>query len=199
MTSAAIGVAVGAAVAAVGSWQLAMLVGWDVASASLVARIFRSIGTLDAAATRRLATQEDDSRASSRLVVIVACVTSIGGVVVGLVKARALGGAGGAVLTIAAVLAVALAWLSVHSIFTLKYAHRFYDAGGGIDFPGGAEPSFRDFAYVAFTVGMTFQVSDTEIPDAGLRWLLLRHAALSYLFGTVIVGLAINVIGGLLG
>ena len=59
--------------------------------------------------------------------------------------------------------------------------------------------TYLDFAYVAFTVGMTFQVSDTDISQRALRSLVLRHALLAYLFGTVIVGLTINVVAGLLG
>jgi uncharacterized membrane protein len=87
----------------------------------------------------------------------------------------------------------------VHTVFTLHYAHRYFEADGGIEFPKTDDPTYLDFAYVAFTVGMTFQVSDTEISDRSIRWLLLRHAALAYLFGTVIVGLTINLLAGLLG
>ena len=59
------------------------------------------------------------------------------------------------------------------------------------------EPRYRDFAYVAFTVGMTYQVSDTEITSKAIRTAVLRHALLSYLFGTVIIAITINVIAGL--
>ncbi len=199
LTACAVGVIVGGITAWVGPWQLAILAGWDIGSSLLVGWIWVSIARLDAHATRLLATREDDSRAASRGVVIVACVASLVGVFVGILKARAVGGNAGAVLTVASVIAVVLAWGAVHTIFMLQYAHRYYDRNGGIEFPQDDEPSYLDFAYVAFTVGMTFQVSDTDISNRSMRALLLRHAALSYLFGTVIVGLTINVVGGLLG
>ena len=68
-------------------------------------------------------------------------------------------------LTTAAMLTVVLSWLVVHTVFILRYAHLYYGTApvGGIDFPGGDPPSYHDFAYLGFTVGMTFQVSDTGI------------------------------------
>jgi uncharacterized membrane protein len=101
-------------------------------------------------------------------------------------------------LTIVAIATVLLSWTLVHTIFALRYAHLYYgDVPGGIDFKSPDEPpAYADFAYVAFTVGMTFQISDTDIQLAVIRRVVLRHALLSYLFGTVIVASAINVIAG---
>jgi hypothetical protein len=65
---------------------------------------------MDAAETRRLATREDDSRAAARATVVAAGIVSIGGVFLGILKAREVGGAFGAVIMIAAVVAIALAW-----------------------------------------------------------------------------------------
>jgi uncharacterized membrane protein len=45
---------------------------------------------------------------------------------------------------------------------------------------------------------MTFQVSDTDIAQRAIRRTVIHHAMLSYLFGTVIVGVAINVVGNLI-
>jgi uncharacterized membrane protein len=63
---------------------------------------------------------------------------------------------------------------------------------------GTMAPDYRDFAYTAFTVGMTFQVSDTDITSQEMRRAVLRHALLSFLFGAVILATTINVIAGLL-
>jgi uncharacterized membrane protein len=57
--------------------------------------------------------------------------------------------------------------------------------GGGIAFggPAGREgpepPTYRDFAYVAFTIGMCYQVSDTTVGDRRIRGTVLSHAFLS--------------------
>ena len=97
------------------------------------------------------------------------------------------------------VVSVALSWGAVHTIFTLRYARIYYtDTEGGIDFNEKDPPNYIDFAYMAFTIGMTFQVSDTNISDKRMRRTALRHALLSFIFGAVILGLTINVVGTLL-
>lgn len=103
-----------------------------------------------------------------------------------------------AVLIGVAALTVALSWWLVHTIFTLRYARLFYAVGGGIEFHQDEQPSYWDFAYVAFTIGMTFQASDTNLTSAPLRATALRQALLAYLFGVVVVAMTINVVAGLL-
>ena len=91
-----------------------------------------------------------------------------------------------------------LSWAVVHTVFALRYAHLYYtDTPGGIDFKQEPMPDYHDFAYVAFTVGMTFQVSDTDINTRPMRRAILRHALLSWLFGAIIVAMTINLIAGL--
>jgi len=68
---------------------------------------------------------------------------------------------------------------------------------GGIDFTQDPDPTYRDFAYVGFTIGMTFQVSDTDIGKTTIRATVLRHALLSFLFGTVVLAITINLLAGL--
>jgi uncharacterized membrane protein len=86
----------------------------------------------------------------------------------------------------------------VHSLYTLQYAALYYgDPPGGIDFNGTTRPDYADFAYVGFTVGMAFTVSDTAIGAAVIRRAVLRHAMLSYLLGAVVVATTINLISGL--
>jgi uncharacterized membrane protein len=69
---------------------------------------------------------------------------------------------------------------------------------GGVDF-GGQAPDYTDFAYLALTIGMTFQVSDTALTATRVRRVALHHALLSYLYGAVIVAIMVNSVGGLLG
>jgi uncharacterized membrane protein len=106
-----------------------------------------------------------------------------------------------------AITAVFISWWLVHTIFSLRYAHLFYDTdtddggtrkGGGLDFPDTKEPDFLDFIYFGFVVGMTFQVSDVQITDRNIRRLCLLHGLISFAFNTAIVALSINVISGLI-
>jgi uncharacterized membrane protein len=102
-------------------------------------------------------------------------------------------------LTAAGVATVALSWAVVHTVFALRYAHEYYTPPvGGIDFKSRELPDYRDFAYVAFTVGMTFQVSDTDIQRRETRRTVIRHALISYLFGAVILAVVVNVIATLI-
>jgi uncharacterized membrane protein len=92
-----------------------------------------------------------------------------------------------------------VSWLLVHTIFMLKYARMYYrgDSEGGVDFKHKVRPPYSDFAYLALTIGMTFQVSDTDLQSAQFRRLALRHALMSYLFGAVILAATINLVAGL--
>ena len=45
---------------------------------------------------------------------------------------------------------------------------------------------------------MTYQVSDTDLTSQAMRSTALRHALLSFVFGSVILAVTINVVAGLL-
>ena len=87
----------------------------------------------------------------------------------------------------------------VHTVYALRYARAYYSAPvGGIAFNEDEPPNYVDFAYYSFTVGMTFQVADTNITLRSIRRTTLHHALLSYLFGSVLLGVVINVVAALL-
>ena len=185
-------------VAVLAPWQLAILVGWIAAAAAYLLRAWRIILTSDGDRTQRLATVEDDNRAVSGLLVVVAATASLAGAALALHKAGSTRAGTAAALTAAAVGTVVVSWLVVNTDFTLRYAHLYHSApGGGIDFPGVETPDFRDFAYLAFTVGMTYQVSDTGLLAPRFRRVLLAHAMVSYVFGTVIIAAVINIVAGI--
>jgi uncharacterized membrane protein len=97
-----------------------------------------------------------------------------------------------------AVASVSLSWVVVHTVYTLTYA-RLYYAGtpGGVDFGGDDPPQYTDFAYLAFTLGMTFQVSDTALQSRDFRRTALHHAWFSFPLVTIIVAASINLVSGL--
>lgn len=196
---AALGGAVLAVTVPLVTWELAVLMGWVTTASVLLVWISVEIGALDAAATQAIATREDDSRTAARIVLVGASVTSLAAVVIGLHRASSAPTGLQVALTAASMTTVVVSWLTVHTLFMLRYAHLYYGGPevGGITFPGGRPPDYGDFAYLAFTVGMTYQVSDTEITDRAIRRALLRHSALSYLFGTAIIASTISVLAGL--
>jgi uncharacterized membrane protein len=194
------GAIVAAVMAFIAPWQLAALVGWDTAAIAYVASVWASIRRFSPSETETLATREDTGRVPTSLLLLSASVASLVGVGFDLIKANQAHGMGRVALTVAAVLTVASSWALVQTVFALRYAHEFYTPPiGGIDFKNDKLlPDYQDFAYVAFTIGMTFQVSDTDIQARRTRRTVLRHALLAYLFGAVILAVVVNVIASLL-
>lgn len=198
VAAAALGLAAAGITIAFASWRYAITVGWDATAAFFTVSVWMAIWPLSADKTAQRATTEDPSQAGSDVLTLAAAVASLGAVVVVLVRAQAAVGAVRAGLALLGLATVAASWLTVHTIFTLRYAQLYYEEPeGGIDFHQNERPSYRDFAYVAVTIGMTFQVSDTEMVNSRVRSAVLRHALLSYLFGSVILAAAINLLAGL--
>lgn len=180
-------------------WVSAVLVAWIVAAATFLLWVWATTGSFDADATKAFATREDDSRVSAQFLLLAACVASLVGVGIELAEAGGQNDVEKAALTAVAALTVILSWAVVHSVFALRYAHEYYtEPIGGIDFKNPAPPDYRDFVYVAFTIGMTFQVSDTDIQSRTVRRTVTHHALLAYLFGAVILALTVNIAATLL-
>jgi uncharacterized membrane protein len=196
--SALCGVVVGGLSLLVVPWMLSLLVAWDVAAFTYVAWVLRAVLPLDAEQTAGHAGREDPTRASSDLVLLLAAVVSLAAVGTVIVRAGSGGGLAQALQVGFSVLSVVASWSVVHTVFMLRYARVYYTGpDGGVDFHQEEPPQYSDFAYLAFTIGMTFQVSDTELNAVAFRRTVLRHSLLSYLFGTVIVALTINLVAGL--
>jgi uncharacterized membrane protein len=110
---------------------------------------------------------------------------------------------GDAVSLVKLVATLLLVWLFANSIYALHYAHAWYTRSeetdgdmGGIDFPGTETPSYGDFVYFAFTLGMTFQTSDANITASGVRHVALLHSFFAFLFSIGVIAFTINVLGG---
>jgi uncharacterized membrane protein len=181
------------------SWSVAALCASDVAELVFIIWVWVTVWGADAAATAGIARGEDSSRAAAEAVLVGAGAASLLAVAFTLAQAGDAGAPGRGLLTALAIGSVALAWTSVHTVYVLRYARLYYSPpDGGIDFHGEA-PAYVDFAYLALTIGMTFQVSDTDLTGKRVRHVALHHALLSYVFGTVIVAITVNTVAGLLG
>ena len=191
-----------AAVAAAGAgahWQVALSIGWCALAGVILVWVWVTVGWKDAKATAAHARSEDFSRATADLVLLGASVASLSAVAMTLVLAGQAHDGRKAALVALTISAVTLAWGLVHTVYTLRYGDLYYgDPVGGIDFNEDDKPDYRDFAYLAITIGMTFQVSDTDLQAKTIRRTAIRHALLSYLFGTIIVAITINIVAGLL-
>ncbi|MEV1288603.1 DUF1345 domain-containing protein [Micromonospora sp. NPDC049679] len=198
VTMVAAGLLAGLLVGVLKSPRLAPLIGWDVTAAMYLAGAWLTIARLDSAATARLAVRQDPNRALADALLLIACLASL--LAVGVVVGSAESGPGiDKTLHVAlGVVSVLLSWMVVHTVFTTRYARLYYTGpDGGIDFHQRNPPCYADFAYVAFTVGITFQVSDTDLSTREMRGAVLRHSLVSYMFGAVIIAGTINLIAGL--
>jgi len=196
--SAAAGIAVAVIVGMLGSWTYGPAVGWVVAAVGYCTWVWLAIWPMTPAATAAHATAEDPNRATSDLLMLCASVASLAAVGVVLVQAHTAPLPSRFMLAALGLASVAVSWFTVHTIFILRYAMLYYqDPPGGIDFDQQEPPSYRDFAYVALTIGMTFQVSDTSLQNSRIRGAALRQGLLAYFFGAIILATAINLVAGL--
>jgi uncharacterized membrane protein len=179
-------------------WQVSSLLAWDTAAAIFCAWVWIAVRHADPATTQRIATREDESRPAADAVLIAASVASLLGVGFALLQASSETGASRALTTFVAVSAIALSWLAIQTVYVLRYAHLYY-LEGGLNFHDERTPDYGDYAYVAFTIGMTYQVSDTDLTEKKIRRTALRQALLSYVFGIAVIAVTINVVAGLFG
>ena len=156
---------------------------------------------------RKTADQQDLSRAIIFVMAIIAACTSLLAVGLLLGPARGLPQSHRTGHIVLSVLAVIGSWCLVHTVFTFRYAHLFYRTPNGtrsdkrrsgVLFPHESQPDYLDFAYFAFVIGMTCQVSDVQITSRLIRRLALLHGVLSFAFNTVVLALSVNLIAGLL-
>jgi uncharacterized membrane protein len=183
-------------------WKLALVAGWDAGALTFLLSTWPIIARADGVRAHLLATREDPTRTTSTALLVGASVASLAGVGFTLHQAGHESGPSRVLLIGLGVLTVTLSWTVANTVYTLRYAHlHFASQPAGIKFGGlheDAPPSYRDFAYVAFTIGMCYQVSDTTLGASRIRRAALTHAGLSYVFGVVIVAGSVNLISGLL-
>jgi uncharacterized membrane protein len=185
-------------VAVVGPWWLAPLAAWDIASAALLGWTWRLLWPLGTAQTASHARRESPGRANTDLFLLAGSIISLLAVGLVLVRASHETGLAKGLLVALGVASIVLAWSVVHTVYTLRYAKLYYQGTpAGVDFNEETLPDYADFAYLALTIGMTFQVSDTNLTSKAMRRLALRHALLSYMFGALIIATTINLIAGL--
>ena len=181
-------------------WPLALTGGWIASALAFIVTVGEIILHADGGHTRELATREDETRLSAAVLLIAASLASLLGVAYAVSRAGQAEGGTRLAFTAVAVVTLVVSWAVINIVYTLRYAHLEFgaaDAGIAITEPPGEDPDYRDFAYVAFTIGMTYQVSDTTLRDRRTRATVLGHAVIAYLFGVFIVAGAINLIAGL--
>lgn len=189
-------------------WKDALSMAFDLAAAVFLASLAPLLSDSDSATMRRHARENDANR------VLLLLFTSLLTVVVMAAIAGELHGAqaGDGLAIGKLVLTLFLIWLFAQIVYALHYAHMFYsepseggekadgrrDDGhrGGLVFPGTDTPTYSDFCYFAFTLGMTFQTSDVEITRPAIRRIVMLHSFAAFIFNIGVIAFTINALGG---
>ncbi|UNX53710.1 DUF1345 domain-containing protein [Georgenia sp. TF02-10] len=201
LLSVVVGVAVGALAVRLVEPPLWLLLAWDATAATYITLVWSVSWPRDAAGTRALARREDPSRNAVAAVMVVAAATGFAAATYALLGSSS-ADTGTRRLTIGlGVASVVLSWVLVNTVFALHYAHMYYDdkPEGGLDFNQDEPPRYSDFAYVAFTVGVTSAMPDVNLQDSGIRRVVLGHTLLSFLFAGGLLAIVISLVPSVVG
>jgi uncharacterized membrane protein len=198
LTSVIMGLVVFIVCTVFGAAKFAILAAWDGLVLCYAGWLWWSVWPMSAEVTRTHAIKEDPGRAIADGLLLLASVGSLAAVAILTIDAAKNTGLTKAFDIILGLGSVVLSWAMVHTVFMLKYARLYYGhLKSSVDFNENDPPCYVDFAYLAFTLGMTFQVSDTNLKTKEIRATALKHALLSYLFGTVIIVTTVNTLANL--
>jgi uncharacterized membrane protein len=195
--SAAVGLAVIAALPS--SWWIStrLLVGWDAGIALYLVLVYTLFARTEAGHIRGYALRQDEGRVAMLVLTVFAALASLGAILGELGSGQ---GTGQAVRTPAqlalATATIVLSWAFIHTIFALHYAHDFYSDhrdGKCLNFPGDEAPDYWDFVYFSFVIGMTSQVSDVTVASRPMRHTVAAHGIVSFLFNASLLALMVNI------
>src|SRR3954471_21886232 len=175
-------------------WGTAGLIGWVAAALVFLVWTWAALWSLGAEDTAWVAAREDGSRPVRDLALIGISIGTLMAVALVIFRAHQ----NPPPRIVLGVACIAASWLVLNAVYTLRYARLYYtDPRGGVDFNQEDDPVFKDFAYLAFTIGMCFQVSDTSLQKTAIRATALRQALTSFVFDAVIIAVTVNVVAGL--
>lgn len=184
-------------------WPLRALLGWCVGAAVYLVLAWWLAEVFDDKNTRQRAQAQDEPSVVLFGVMVLAVLACVASITLLLQQVKQLQGTERVLHMALAMVALALSWLFIQTIFAFRYAHRYYQEekrdepdGPGLVFPNQANPDYFDFLYYSFVVGMTSQVSDVQVSSREMRRLTLGHSILSFAFNVLIVALTINVLAG---
>ncbi|MET0844202.1 MAG: DUF1345 domain-containing protein [Mycetocola sp.] len=195
--SAVIGLVVALVPVLLGAPELSALIGWAVAGCVFLVWSWAKAWRAGPDDTRKLALEEDQSRRLVDILIISATFISLVAVVFALIRSQQKDPIGVAAAILAA-LGVVIAWALVNTVYAFKYARMYYhDEKHRFDFNQDEDPSYSDFAYAAFSIGMAYNASNVSESSTPSRRIALGHALLAYFFGTFVVAVAINLVTSL--
>ena len=185
------------------SWTSQSLLAWCAGAATFLVLAWWLAVKFDAARTRSHAQAQDQPSVLLFLLVLACVFASTAAIAVMLQQVQNLSTPALLAHLTLSMLALAMSWLLMQTIFAFRYAHLYYReelrghaTGAGLEFPGKQLPDYFDFLYYAHVVGMTSQVSDVVVTSRKMRRLTLLHSVTSFAFNMLVLALSINVMSG---
>lgn len=183
----------------VDDWRDGVAIAFDAAAIVFIVSLAPLLRSCSVSDMRRHAERNDANR-----VLVLVLTTLLTLVVMAAITGEMKGAQAGEMAAITTLVGTLLAiWLFANSMYALHYAHSFYAQDleeatdlGGLDFPETPHPDYWDFAYFAFTLGMTFQTSDVGITSRYIRKVALAHCFAAFVFNIGVIAFTINVLGG---
>lgn len=190
-------------------WRLRFISAWDIGATSALLLLFVGLRRSSAATMKRIAARQDAGKWAVLILTLVAATASFVVIAAEMPVVKEAVGVAQAVRVLLMVYTIVLSWAFIQIVFALHYANDYYAENeqtgpdacarpGGVAFPGDRTPTYGDFLYFSFTIGMTFQVSDVQITDPSVRRVALAHGIVSFLYSTGILALTINLVAGLI-
>ncbi|MGW6354361.1 DUF1345 domain-containing protein [Streptomyces sp. NPDC055092] len=188
------GAVVGAIVGVTNNAALGVLSGIAATELVFVVAGWAVLWPMDATATRANVRREDFQPVTDELVIVGVALCGLVATVLLLLLGKSASGHAAAAVALGGVF---MAWAALHLMYATRYAYLYYQGSGGIDFNNDDPPAYSDFLYFSYNLGMTYQVSDTNVSTSTIRAVALRHCLLSYVFGTSILATTINLVTGI--
>ena len=191
-----------------GAWDMPMrlLIAFDTGAVTFIAAVWFMMSRATEADMRWRSAIEDEGRHTILSLAAAIAVAILLAIIFELHGSKDLAPSDQRIHVALAAATILLSWIFMNTMFALHYAHDYYGEGegtgdavaGGLNFPGGGAPTYSDFLYFAFVIGMTFQVADVAIESPGLRRVALAQGVLAFLFNVIVLALTINILAGMI-
>lgn len=178
-------------------WSTRLLLSWNLAIVMYLGLTMHALWRADTHSILKRAQQQDESKWAILVLLIMTLIMCFIAIIVELSQLPSTPTIRFGHLSLA-ILTIIFAWLFMHTIFAIHYAHDFYLAKakhleGGLDFPKTPNPIYPDFVYFSYVCGTSAQTADVSITSRPMRVLNTLHILLAYGFNTTILAICINV------
>jgi uncharacterized membrane protein len=180
-----------------------LLLAWNFGVVFYLALVLHTVTRSSHESMRHRAIHQAESKYVEFALVLMATLAAVIAIFVQLTLAKSHAGGLKTFEVTLSIVTIFLAWIFIHCMFALHYAHDFYESEAkgqptGLLFPGTKDPGYGDFFYCAFVIGTSGQTADVSFVNKSQRRIALIHSVLAFIFNTTMLAMSINVAAGFL-